>query len=85
MSVEVKNIHRYIVVCDVCARLEEFVTDDLERGIFVHTVNTAIRAAGYHRHRGVLLCPVCYESKEETVEHYRRMKEYKRKGIIDGG
>lgn len=75
MSVSAWRVYEYSVECDVCGNYEVYHTDDSDRGVLVHSIPTAIRASGFHRYRGILLCPMCYEDKKNKYAYYRYKRE----------
>lgn len=74
MGVKSIMIREYVVECDICGYEEVYHSFDVDRGITVHTIPTAIRAANFHKHKGVLMCPICYENKADNVQRYKQKK-----------
>lgn len=67
MSVSAMRCFEYTVPCDRCEAQEVYHTNDQERGVWVHSIRTAVQASGYRpskKRNGTLLCPEC--QKEEV-------------------
>lgn len=63
MSFHVMRCYEYSMRCDKCGAEEVLHTGDYisEMDIFVHNGQTAIKAAKYHRSKGLLLCDECFK------------------------
>ena len=72
MGVRALRIYEYWVECDKCENEEVYHTGDIDRSVFVHSIASAIRAAGYHKRGGKLLCPICNESYVYDKTHVER-------------
>ena len=64
MSILVSRVYEYALECDQCGFMEVYHTGDSDRGVVVHSVPTAKRAALFHvckRGDGnKVLCHKCY-------------------------
>lgn len=66
MSVSAMRVYEYVLICDHCGVMEVYHTGDSERGIKVHSITTAIRAASFHRRKRKILCPICTEEAKKS-------------------
>ncbi len=68
MSVLILKCYEYQMYCDQCGTEEVLHTGDCAEvngeEIFVHSRDTAIKAALYHRSHGMLLCDKCYSNRK---------------------
>ena len=62
MGITAMKCFEYWVVCDNCGRDEVYHTNDEDNGVLVHSIQSAIRAARFHKSKGKLYCPFCYEN-----------------------
>ena len=62
MGITAMKCFEYWVVCDNCGRDEIYHTNDKDNGVLVHSIQSAIRAARFHKSKDKLYCPFCYES-----------------------
>ena len=63
MAVTIRKINQYDLECDKCGIYDSFISGDIaSNGIYVHSIPTAMQAAGFHRCRGKCVCSICYEA-----------------------
>ena len=60
MAVKVRKVNEYDVECDECGYEEVLYSYDQDNGVIVHSIETAMRAARFHKRKGKCLCPICY-------------------------
>ena len=81
MAVTTMRVYEYMVECDACGIMEIYHTGDEDRGIRIHSAESAVRGAGFHRRHGELLCGICTEKhdseKKGRRHNYKTMKEIK--------
>lgn len=61
MSITASKVYEYVLECDECGIMEVYHTGDSDREIFVHSLQTAKRAALFHKCGSKTLCHICYE------------------------
>lgn len=61
MGITASKVYEYVLECDKCGIMEVYHTGDLDRGVFVHSLSTAKRAASFHKCGSKTLCHICYE------------------------
>lgn len=61
MAISVLKVNEYIVECDKCGFEEVYHTGDMDNGITVHSIVSAMKAAKFHKCQAGVLCSICYE------------------------
>ena len=66
MGFNVLHCYEYSMRCDECGTEEVLHTGDYieDRDIFVHSSETAIKAAEFHRSKSKLLCDECFRNRK---------------------
>lgn len=62
MGVQAMRVFEYSIECDGCGFYEVYHTYDQDNGVTVHSIPSAIRAARFHKSKGKIYCPICYEN-----------------------
>lgn len=71
MGISTMRVYEYYLECDLCGRDEVYHTYDIDNDVKVHSIASAIRAAKFHRSKGKLVCPICYEDIVYQRTHKR--------------
>lgn len=69
MGVRVMRCFEYSVECDNCMNEEVYHTWDEHNKIRIHDMKTALKASGYKRRGGELLCPDCLTEYEKQARN----------------
>lgn len=67
MGFRATRLVEYDFDCDICGKNETLYTGDCPDDIIVHDINTAFKAAGYHKSKGKILCADCFNDMTAII------------------
>ena len=67
MGIKTMRVVEYSLECDTCDDWEILHTGEVVDGVFVHTIQSVIKACKYHRTKKGLVCDNCFKKMKGNI------------------